>query len=121
MDECETHLKHTDGVMLGRAAYQTPWLLSEADQRLFGDEPAVSDRFEAVERFLPYIESQLAAGVFLARITRHMMGLFHGQPGGRLWRRHLSEKAHKPDAGVHTIHAALDLVRNTMPMPDAAE
>jgi tRNA-dihydrouridine synthase A len=121
LDACKTHLEHTDGVMMGRAAYQTPWLLSDADGRLFGGDPTVADRFEAVEKFLPYVARQLAEGTYLSRVTRHMMGLFHGQPGGRLWRRHLSENAHKPAAGAHTILAALELVRETMRVPHAAE
>ncbi len=121
LDECKAHLQHTDGVMLGRAAYQRPWLLAEADEQLFGDAAAVRDRFEAIERFMPYVERQLAEGVYLSRMTRHVMGLFHGQPGGRLWRRHLSEHAHKPDAGPHTILAALELVRGAMHTPYAAE
>ena len=120
LDECTAHLKQVDGVMLGRAAYKTPWALADVDETFFGDAPAVNDRAQAVEAYLPYIERQLAKDIYLSRITRHMMGLFHGQPGGRLWRRHLSEYAHKPDAGIHTIEAALDQIRQTSTNRDAA-
>jgi tRNA-dihydrouridine synthase A len=115
------HLDHVDGVMLGRAAYQHPWLLADCDPMFFSADAPVADRFEAVERFLPYIEGQLAGGVYLSRMTRHMMGLFHGQPGGRLWRRHLSEHAHRPDAGIHTVIQALDQVRTCQSQMQAAE
>ena len=121
LDECDAHLEHVDGVMLGRAAYQQPWLLAEADARLFGDPADVHERAEAIERFKPYIADQLEKGVFLSRMTRHVLGLFHSQPGGRLWRRHLSENAHKTGAGLDVLDDALDLVRSAARPAMAAE
>jgi tRNA-dihydrouridine synthase A len=109
--EAETALGGLDGVMLGRAAYQTPWILADVDP-LFYDKPApVQTRADAVFAMVPYIEEQLAAGVFLSRVTRHMLGLFHGQPGGRLWRQIISEQAHKEGAGLDVLMRALDATR----------
>ncbi len=100
-----------DGVMLGRAVYENPWLLADVDP-LFYDQPApVRDRFQVVEQMLPYIQAHLDAGGRLNHVTRHMLGLFKGQPGGRRWRQHLSQHAHRPDAGVVVVEAALDMVR----------
>jgi tRNA-dihydrouridine synthase A len=119
--ECAGHLEHVDGVMLGRAAYQMPWLLAAVDETLFGATAPVSDRIAAVRAFYPYIERQLSQGVFLSRMTRHMLGLFHAQPGGRLWRRHLSEHTHKPGAGIEVIEAALTRVTDAARPALAAE
>jgi tRNA-dihydrouridine synthase A len=107
LGEAERYLADVDGIMLGRAAYQTPWILAEVDSRLFGEPSPVSDRLEAVEAMRPYIAAELARGTYLSHITRHMMGLFHGEPGGRWWRRILSEEAHRPGAGLEVIDRAL--------------
>jgi len=111
--EAEAHLAHVDGVMLGRAAYHTPWVLADADRRLFGAANPASSRAEAIAAFMPYVEAQLAAGTYLSRLTRHILGLFHAEPGGRLWRRHLSENAHRPGAGPAVIADALALVETS--------
>jgi tRNA-dihydrouridine synthase A len=113
LDEAESHLRHVDGAMLGRAAYQTPWILADVDRRFFGAENPVASRAEAVAAFLPYLERKLKEGVYLSRLTRHLLGLYHGEPGGRLWRRHLSENAHRPGAGVEVVEQALALVEDT--------
>ena len=99
-----------DGVMLGRAAYQHPAGLLGVDPKVFGIEAPARDAREAVENFLPYVEARLAEGVNLHAMTRHMLGLFHGAPGGRRWRRVLSEEAHKPGAGVEVVRKALQSV-----------
>ncbi len=101
------HLRQVDGVMLGRAAYQNPYLLSDVDRRFFGDPGAPRSREEVIADFLPYVEAQLTRGVPLKSMTRHILGLFNGQPGAKLWRRHLSEAAHRPGAGPEVIEAAL--------------
>lgn len=103
-------LDHVDGVMLGRAAYQSPWLLADVDRALFGDRRPTPTRHEVVEALAAYTERQLAGGVRLGAITRHVLGLFHGRPGARAWRRHLAENAHKPGAGVEVLRAAAALV-----------
>jgi tRNA-dihydrouridine synthase A len=109
LDEAEAHLRHVDGVMLGRAAYHTPGILGEADRRLFGEGPDVDAR-EAVERYRPYIEGELAKGTHLAAMTRHMLGLFHGVAGARAWRRILTVDGVKPGAGLEVVDAALSAV-----------
>ena len=109
------HLQHVDGVMIGRAAYQNPYLLAEADRRFFGADEPPPDRHEVVERLIPYVEAELAAGTRLAAITRHILGLFQGCPGARAWRRHLAENAHRPGAGVEVIRTAAGLVPRDAP------
>ena len=88
--DIDVALATVDGVMLGRAAYQDPWLLSALDARYFGERPACSTRLEVIEAIVPYAERHVAAGGSLRQITRHMLGLYHGQPGARAWRRALS-------------------------------
>jgi tRNA-dihydrouridine synthase A len=104
--EAEAHLAHVDGVMLGRAAYHEPGLLGEADRRLFGEGAEVTAH-EAVARYLPYVRAELARGTHLAAMTRHMLGLFHGQPGARAWRRILTVEGAKAGAGVEVIERGL--------------
>jgi tRNA-dihydrouridine synthase A len=99
-----------DGVMLGRAAYQNPALLLEVDPRVFGSPPPSASRTEAVLAFIPYIERMLAQGAPLHAMTRHMLGLFNGQPGGRAWRRKLSEGGVRAGANGDVVRAALDQV-----------
>jgi tRNA-dihydrouridine synthase A len=100
-----------DGAMLGRAAYHTPWTLAQADSRAFGEAAdPVASRIEAVEAYTPYIARRLEEGVRLHAITRHMLGLFHGAPGARHWRRILSERANNPGAGLEVVEAALEPV-----------
>ena len=109
LDEVETHLEHMDGVMLGRAAYHTPEILGQVDRRVFGAGDDV-DPFEAVERYRPYMARQLAGGVHFAAMGRHMLGLFHGQPGARTWRRILTVEGVKAAAGLEVLDAALAAV-----------
>lgn len=109
IDPCREHLETFDGVMLGRAAYQTPGLLGRVDAELFGDGGIV-EAGEAVRAFEPYIAARLAEGTSLHAMTRHMLGLFAGQPGARQWRRILSENAVKKGAGLEVLRAALGAV-----------
>ena len=102
-----------DGVMLGRAAYQTPWILSEVDQRFFGAPASALTRHAVLEAMIPYVEAHLARGGRLNNIVRHVLGLFHGEPGARSFRRVLSEDAVKPGAGIDVIRRALEPVRHT--------
>ena len=106
LDEAEAQLAHVDGVMLGRAAYHEPGILGDVDRRLFGDGGDVSPA-EAVGRYLPYVRAELARGTHLAAMTRHMLGLFHGQPGARSWRRILTVEGAKPSASVEVIERGL--------------
>ena len=99
-----------DTVMVGRAAYQDPWMLSQVDELIFGDAPQGRTRHDVVEAFLPYVEEQRAAGVPLHAMTRHILGLFNSQPGARLWRRYISENAPGKTAGVEVLRQALAFV-----------
>ena len=110
LDEAAVHLGHVDGVMLGRAAYQNPYVLAGVDARFFAAPPPVASRNLIVERMLPYIEQELGAGCALNHIARHMLGLFQGVPGARAWRRHLSEHAHRAGAGPEVMLDALAAV-----------
>lgn len=108
LEEVEEELRQVDGVMIGRAAYETPYMLAAADRRIFGDGTApVLSRREIIERFIPYVASELAAGTHLRHMTRHILGLFQGLPGARAWRRTLTEGAVKEGAGLEVIEAAL--------------
>jgi tRNA-dihydrouridine synthase A len=107
-EQVEEHLQNVDGVMIGRQAYHHPWFLSELQQS-FGDDSraAPATRADAVSKMMPYVERELARGTHLKHITRHMLGLFAGQPGARGWRRYLSENAHRDGAGPEILHEAL--------------
>lgn len=93
--------------MLGREAYHNPWLLADVDARLFGHAPVQRTRHDAIASFLPYIERELASGTPLHHMTRHVLGLFQGQPGGKRFRRYLSENVHRGKAGIDVLNAAL--------------
>ena len=101
-------LQHVDGIMLGRAAYQNPYLLCEVDGALFGESPTPSlNRRQYLENYFPYVESELLAGTPLHHMTRHILGLYKGQPGGRLFRKELTEGVRSPEAGLDVLLRAL--------------
>ncbi len=102
-------LTEVDGVMIGRQAYHEPYFLTELEQAL-GSGSAPPERRDIVEQMIPYIKSQLAEGERLNRITRHMLGLFAGQPGARAWRRTISENAHRRGADTDVLLQALEQV-----------
>jgi len=110
VNDARMHLDHVDGVMLGRAAYQNPAILADVDRLIFGDASDEPTRAEALRGMLPYIEKHLGRGGRLSNITRHVLGLYHGQPRGRAFRRHLSESAKGPGADADVLRAAIDLV-----------
>lgn len=95
LGQTQSLLQDLDGVMIGRAAYHDPWLLAAADREIFGDDHEIPTRHQVLEAFVPYVERELAAGAPLSAITRHILGLFQGQPGARRWRRTISENAHR--------------------------
>ena len=108
--QIKEHLLHVDGVMVGREAYQNPYMLAHIDAELFADHHAISSRHDIIMQMLPYIEQHLQSGGYLSHITRHMLGLFQGVPGARQWRRYLSENAHKAGADIEVLEHALRLV-----------
>ena len=125
LDQAQAEIKNLDGVMLGRAAYHKPWILSEVDERFFGASLETRSRSDIVVAMFPYIEQQLAQGQWLSKITRHMLGLFHGEPGGRIWRQIISEQSHLPGAGLDVLRRALEAIeiqtqkKNAMKRSDA--
>ena len=124
LDAAAEHLRRVDAVMIGRAAYEDPFMLANADALLFGSREAPRSRGEVVTRMLPYIEEQLRGGEPLQRLTRHMLGLFSGRPGAKAWRRTISEGAHLPGAGPDLLLRALgevpDFVREERPRLELA-
>jgi tRNA-dihydrouridine synthase A len=106
------HLAHVDGVMLGRAAYQTPWLLHLVDHQIFSAPPVPLERAQVIARLLPYVAQHVASGGRLNNIARHILGLYHGEAGGRIFRRYLSENATRPGASVDVLQAAVQLTED---------
>jgi tRNA-dihydrouridine synthase A len=111
LDQARMHLAHVDGVMLGRAAYQSPALLAQLDARFFGDAPLDLDA--AVAGYCDHVERRLREGVRLHTLVKPMLGLYNGQPGARAFRRHLSERAAQTGAGMEVLREALTFVRST--------
>ncbi|NBB61474.1 tRNA dihydrouridine(20/20a) synthase DusA [Pseudomonas sp. ODNR1LW] len=126
LDQAEAHLAEDehgvrlDGVMLGRAAYHEPALLGQADRRLYGADAVDIDAFAALERYRPYMAACLDEGVRLAAMTRHMLGLMHGRPGARAFRRILTVEAIRPGAGLEVVDRAAEAVREAEARRDEA-
>ncbi|APE32583.1 tRNA dihydrouridine(20/20a) synthase DusA [Halomonas aestuarii] len=115
LDECREQLERVDSVMVGREAYQNPWLLAGVDAALYGETGPAESRHAAARALRPYIARRLDEGAKLNHLTRHLLGLFQGQPGGRKFRRHLSENAHREGAGLQVFDDALGLVAEREP------
>jgi tRNA-dihydrouridine synthase A len=111
LEQARAQLARVDGVMVGRQAYQNPYVLAEWERELLGGAAPAPSRFEVVERLLPYVERELVEGTPLRAITRHVLALFNGLPGARAWRRRLSEAAHHPGAGAQLVLDAMSAVR----------
>lgn len=110
LDQASSLLQQVDGVMLGREAYQNPYILHEVDNRFFGAGPDNRTRLDYLQQFLPYVESELNQGTPLRHMARHLMGLFKGEPGGKQFRRHLSDHCHKDEASVRVLLEAAAFV-----------
>ncbi|MEX2332920.1 MAG: tRNA dihydrouridine(20/20a) synthase DusA [Pseudohongiella sp.] len=106
-----------DGVMMGREAYHNPYTLAHADQQLFAEDSAAPSRADVMAAYLPYVEAQLAQGTPLQHMTRHILGLYKGQNGGRLFRRHLSENAFRKNAGISVLKDACALADTHASLP----
>jgi tRNA-dihydrouridine synthase A len=121
LPEALPHLDHVDGAMLGRAAYADPYLLAAVDRALFGASDAPPSRLDVLDAFAPYVEAQLARGSRLNQMTRHILGLFYGQPRARAFRRHLAEHAHLDGAGIAVLQEARRIVAGDAARAIAAE
>ncbi|MDJ0872224.1 MAG: tRNA dihydrouridine(20/20a) synthase DusA [Gammaproteobacteria bacterium] len=110
LDQARAQLNHVDGVMIGREAYHNPYLLAPADQLIFGAGGPPPSRSEVLNNYLPYVQRELSHGLPLHRLTRHMLGLFHGVPGAKAWRRHLSEATAHGAGDVDTIRQAAEYI-----------
>ncbi len=108
MADCHDHLAKVDGVMMGRAAYETPWILSQVDKEIFSLSSPPLTRRQVVSAMQNYLEQELPKGVKVHNVTRHMLGLFHGCPGARRWRQILTIEATKPEAKPNLLQKALD-------------
>jgi tRNA-dihydrouridine synthase A len=111
LDQAKDILNDVDGVMLGREVYHRPFILAKVDEIFFQAPGQDKSRVEIVLQLIPYIQQQLILGVRLNSITRHILGLFHGQPGAKNWRRYISENAYKSDADENVILSALKFIR----------
>jgi tRNA-dihydrouridine synthase A len=110
LPDVERELAHTDGVMLGRAAYHDPYLLALLDAHLFGDGAPPPSRVSIIHALVPYVQAQQLGNVPLRNIARHVLGLYHGMPGGRRFRQLLSDAARLKSAGAELLLEALDAV-----------
>lgn len=119
LDECREQLDCVDSVMVGREAYQNPWLLAGVDRAIYGVEGPAESRHAAARAFRPYIARRLEEGAKLNHVTRHLLGLFQGQSGGRRFRRHLSENGHLDGACLRVYDDALSLVPEREPAETA--
>lgn len=104
--ECQLHLEQVDGVMMGREAYSNPYVLASVDRQFYHDTAAVPSREDVLQAYIDYVDRQLISGYRLNQLARHVVGLYHGQPRSRLWRRYISENAHKPGSGAEVLRSA---------------
>ena len=110
IDECSQHLEKVDGVMVGRSAYQTPFVLAEVDRAFYDPKAAIPTRKEVLQEYIEYAEAQMTQGAYLGALTRHTLGLFQGERGAKAYRRYISENAHKKGNGPEIMQIAMDLV-----------
>ncbi|UAA39340.1 tRNA dihydrouridine(20/20a) synthase DusA [Paraneptunicella aestuarii] len=113
LGEVEEHLQHVDGVMVGREVYANPYIMADVDKRIYADDVVAPDREAVVRMMMPYIDRHIEKGGRAWHVLRHMIGIFQGQPAGRVWRRFLSENAVKPDTDSSIVEAALDAMAQT--------
>ncbi len=113
VDQAASHLDKLDGVMIGRAAYEHPYIMAEADQKIFGSDREIISRKDALERFMPYVEKQVENDVYLRHMAKHLFGLFQGIRGAKAWRRHLSENMFLDNAPAELILDAAQHIEDT--------
>ncbi|WP_396135901.1 tRNA dihydrouridine(20/20a) synthase DusA [Chamaesiphon sp. VAR_69_metabat_338] len=107
LEQVQTQLQHVDAVMIGRAIYDNPYLLALVDRDIYGDPTPPPSRHQIVTQMLPYIDTWTSKGLKLHSITRHMLQLFHGRSGSRIWKRLITEQSVLPGAGVSVVERAL--------------
>jgi tRNA-dihydrouridine synthase A len=112
LEQVKEQLQTVDAVMIGRAIYDKPYLLATVDREIYGEDTPIRSRDEIVTAMLPYIETWTSRGWKLHSITRHMLQLFHGQPGSRMWKRILTERSILPGAGIDVVIEALTAVKD---------
>jgi len=118
-DDVLQQLPAVDGVMVGRAAYHNPWILTELDTAMFGT-PTPESRFASLQKLLPYVSSELESGARLHDVARHLHGMFNGLPGARRYRRHLAEHSHRPGAAINVLVEAASFVNEASTEEGAA-
>ncbi|MBV32925.1 MAG: tRNA dihydrouridine(20/20a) synthase DusA [Porticoccaceae bacterium] len=114
IEEASAHLRKTDGVMMGRAAYHNPYVLAGVDQLVFGSDRTIKTREQIADEFTQFVEEELANGVPLHAMTRHILGLFHGMRNGKRFRRYLTENACNANAQIGVLHEAISRVRTAI-------
>ena len=107
LDQIREQYNHVDGVMIGRAAYHDPYLLADVDRLIYADQKSTKNRHQILTEYMDYVSMNLERGVALKNMTRHILGLYQGQPGARAFRRHLSQHAHGADAGIEILKQAV--------------
>lgn len=110
LDEASEHLKHVDGVMMGREAYHNPFIMREVDKRFYGSSDAIKTRDEVCREFIEYARRKMQGGARLNYISRHILGLYYNVPGAKKFRRHISENAHRDNAGIEVLEQAFELI-----------
>ncbi len=110
LEQSKEHLENVDGVMVGREAYHNPFMMSQVDERLYGEAKDEKTEFAVLDQYIEYMQKQMNEGVYLKHMSRHLLGLFTGQAGAKAWRRHISENAHKEGAGIEVIQQAVGFI-----------
>ncbi|MCY7296540.1 tRNA dihydrouridine(20/20a) synthase DusA [Alteromonas sp. a30] len=121
LDEVAEHLQHVDGVMLGREVYANPYVMAQVDERFYGDDTPVMPREDIVRAMIPYIDNYVESGGKAWHIIRHMLGIFQGQPGGKVFRRYLSQNAIKAGTNARVLELALEEMAQTRAKVEAFE
>ena len=111
IDKIKTHLKNVDGVMIGRAAYHSPYFLADVEREIFNNDTVLT-RVEVMEQMVPYIKQETKKGTRLNQIMRHTIGLFHGQKGSSYWKRYLSENICIREADLQKVNHIMDHIKN---------
>ncbi len=106
IEACHQHLEHVDGVMMGREAYSNPYIMAQVDQAFYGEQQPPRTRDEVLAEYIAYADQRLDNGSRLNHLSKHVVGLYHGEPRSRLWRRHISQNAHIPGSNTDVLRAA---------------